>query len=579
MFSLHSWMFAVLLGCVPVAALAADPIPAPSPTAPVAEIRTPPAPPTPRINGPRAYGARPGHPFLYHLPVTGERPMQFAAKGLPGGLMIDPETGNVSGSTTERGTHPVEFTATNARGTDKATINLVVGNTICLTPPLGWNSWNHFARNVSEQDVRDAADAMVSSKLIEHGWTYVNIDDCWQGERDADENIHGNAKFPDLKALGDYVHAKGLKFGLYSSPGPKTCAGYPGSYEREDQDARTYAEWGVDYVKYDLCSYADHIHHLAARQTTAFQGRGTAYLTPEQQTAYEALTKEQAVLQGKPQRLPAQDARLATVNTELGKLKEVLDLGRKKDLNLQLQQDPYRLFAQSLAKVPRDIVYSLCQYGNADVWEWGASVGGNSWRTTSDIHANWKSMSGIGFEQDRLAKFAGPGHWNDPDMLEIGNAGLTPDECYTHMTLWCMLSAPLLIGCDMSRMDPFTVSLFSNDEVIAVDQDALGKQGYRLKAEGTTEIWVKPLASGDAAIALFNRGDQPVTVSVPLGGIHVTPHYASVSGGDVVVPFLRDLWRQKNLPRSSGGDVQVRVNAHGAELLRYASGSMEANLF
>lgn len=554
MFSSRLPMFAALLGLLPVAAFAADP----TPTAASPEIRTPAAPPTPRINGPRVYGARPGHPFFYHLPVTGERPMKFEATGLPAGLTLDPATGNVIGTATERGTHPVGFTATNARGSDKATINVVIGDTICLTPPMGWNSWNHFAQNVSERDVRDSADAMVASGLIDHGWTYVNIDDCWQGERDADGTIHGNAKFPDLKALGDYVHAKGLKYGIYSSPGPKTCAGFNASYGHEDQDARTYADWGVDYVKYDMCSYGNIIRdHLRER---------TAALLPEdKRPSYAELNKRRDELQSNRHRNPGQDAMLKDTGNEIRTLLAPLDANLLKGLELEEQQTPYRVFGQSLTKVPRDIVYSFCQYGQGNVWEWGLSLGGNCWRTTGDISANWKSMSGIGFSQDRLAKFAAPGHWNDPDMLEIGNAGLTPDECYTHMTLWCMLSAPLLIGCDMSKMDPFTVSLFSNDEVIAVNQDPLGKQGYRLKTEGTTEIWVKPLTGGDVAVALFNRGDSPADVTM-------NTLEARAVGGDFTEfatsrVRVRDLWRQKNFNQVKRS-LTLPVAAHGVELLR-----------
>ena len=250
---------AALSALMPLAASAVEPA-TPAGSIPADLIRTPPAPATPRINGPRVYGARPGHPFFYHLPVTGEHPVTFAAEGLPSGLTLHPQTGNVAGTTAERGAYAVKFVATNARGTDKATVSVVIGDTICLTPPMGYNSWNHFAREVSTDNMRAAADAMVSSGLIDHGWTYVNIDDCWQGERDAQGNIQGNEKFPDLKGLGDYIHAKGLKFGVYSSPGPKTCARFLGSYQHEDQDALSYAKWGVDYVKYDLCSYSNVIH-------------------------------------------------------------------------------------------------------------------------------------------------------------------------------------------------------------------------------------------------------------------------------------------------------------------------------
>ena len=550
-----------LLGLLPLTALAADPTPAASPTAAPVEIRTPAAPATPRINGPRVYGARPGHPFFYHLPVTGERPVTFAAKGLPAGLTLDPNTGNVTGTAAEPGQYAVDFTATNARGSDKATLKVVIGDTICLTPPLGWNSWNHFAGKVSTENVRAAAEAMVSSGLIDHGWTDVNIDDCWQGQRDAAGNIQGNEKFPDLKALGDYVHGKGLKFGIYSSPGPKTCAGFVASYQHEDQDARTYADWGVDYVKYDLCSYGNIIRdHL--RERTA------ALLPDDQRAAYAAASKEHDDLQRNRKRTPEQEARLKELGTELGKFTAGLDGAKLKAFSLEEQQIPYKVFGQSLGKVPRDIVYSFCQYGNADSWEWAAGLGGNCWRTTGDIQANWKSMSGIGFRQDALAKYAGPGHWNDPDMLEIGNQGLSPDECYTHMTLWCMLSAPLLIGCDMSQMDPLTVSMFSNDEVLAVDQDALGQQGHRLKAEGTSEVWVKPLEDGSLAVALFNRGEKPAEVSVSWE--ELSQAESREMQAKSVLPQVRDLWRQKTLPFPSFNPetkIKMMVAAHGAELV------------
>ena len=526
-------ILASLLGCFPLAVLAQDSTPTPAATV----IRTPPAPATPRINGPRVYGARPGHPFFYHLPVTGEKPLTLSARGMPAGLTLDPTTGNITGMTSERGTHPVEFTATNARGSDHATIDFVIGENICLTPPLGWNSWNHFAGKVSEENVRAAADAMVSSGLIDHGWTYVNIDDCWQGERDAEGNIRGNAKFPDLKALGDYIHGKGLKYGIYSSPGTRTCAGFAGSYQHEDHDARTYAGWGIDYVKYDACSYRG-IMRDRIRQRTA------ALLASDQQSAYEALNKELDELQRNGRRTPEQDTRLKQVNQQREQLAASLDPAKLKAIALEEYQVPYRVFGESLAKVPRDIVYSLCQYGDEDVWNWGGALGGNSWRTTGDIQANWKSMTDIGFRQDRLAKYAGPGHWNDPDMLEIGNLGLTPEECYTHMTLWCMLSAPLLIGCDMSKMDPLTVSMFSNDEVLAVNQDALGQQGHRLKVEGTSEVWFKQLVDSGLAVALFNRGERPTEIIVTLDELNSAVGLAQQSA--TIMRQTRDLWLQKN---------------------------------
>jgi len=232
------------------------PAPSPSPAAPVAaEILTPKPPATPRITGPKIFGVRPGNPFLFKVTATGDKPMSFTAENLPQGLSLDPSTGMITGTLTEKGETKVTLTASNALGKNSRPFRIVCGDTIALTPPLGWNSWNFFGRNIDDAKVRAAADAMVSSGLIDHGWTYINIDDCWEGKRDADGMIQGNEKFPDMKALGDYIHAKGLKFGIYSSPGPLTCQGLEGSLGHEDQDAQQYANWGVDYVKYDSCSY------------------------------------------------------------------------------------------------------------------------------------------------------------------------------------------------------------------------------------------------------------------------------------------------------------------------------------
>ena len=490
--------------------------------------------------------------------MTGERPITLAEKilpsALPPGLTFDAGTGNVTGSVTAKGAsgrYQVTFEAANAAGKAEASVDFVIGDTIALTPPMGFNTWNHFHRDISDAKIRAAADAMVSSGLANHGWTYVNLDDCWQGERDAAGNIQGNAKFPDMKALGDYIHSKGLKFGLYSSPGPKTCAGFAGSGGHEDQDARTYAAWGVDYVKYDLCSYGGVIQAHTRQFIEAN--------LPDDADTYKATLRAAEALRRMPtaQRSPEQAEQLKTLEGQLKIFEASIDPARRKQFDLAEQQAPYRVFGQALAKVPRDIVYSFCQYGLANVWGWGASLGGNSWRTTGDIEPNWKSMSGIGFRQNGLEKYAGPGHWNDPDMLEVGNQGLTPDECYTHLTLWSMLAAPLLIGCDMTAMDPFIVSLFTNDEVLAVDQNGDGRQGYRLRQDGEQEVWIKPLTDGTAVfVALFNRGETTAQVGVKWAELKVP--------ADLPV---RDLWRQKDLPTSPDGIV-LPVAAHGAELLR-----------
>ncbi len=355
------------------------------------------------------------------------------------------------------------------------------GPEIARTPPMGWNSWNHFACKVSDQVVRDAADALVSSGMKAAGYVYVNIDDCWQGKRDEQGIIHPNSKFPDMKALSDYVHGKGLKLGIYSSPGPKTCAGYEGSLGHEEQDAQTYAQWGIDYLKYDYCSFKGDV----AEQIAA-----------------------------------------------------------------------YRKMHDALEKTGRAIVFSLCQYGMDRVWSWGPSVGGNLWRTTDDIRDEYDSMAYIGFGQSGLERFAAPGHWNDPDMLEVDNGKMKHDEYLTHMSLWCLLAAPLLAGNDLSKMTPETLAILTNSEVIAVDQDALGAQGHRAWQEGPLEVWVKPLADGSKAVGLFNRGESTMPV---------TGKFEDLGVGDTVV--VRDLWAHKDLGTFKE-NFTAQVPSHGVVLIK-----------
>jgi alpha-galactosidase len=364
---------------------------------------------------------------------------------------------------------------------------------LAATPPMGWNSWNHFAGRVNDADVRATADILVSSGMRDAGYVYVNIDDTWEGERDAQGVIHTNSKFPDMKALADYVHSKGLKLGVYSSPGPKTCAGYEGSYQHEEQDAKTYAEWGIDYLKYDMCSMGKIINKEA---------------------------------NGDPQK------------------------------HLELDKAVYDKMHKALLATGRPIVFSLCQYGWDDVWKWGPEVGGNLWRTTGDISDNYTRMSEIGFMQFNLAPYAAPGHWNDPDMLEIGNGGMTHDEYITHMSLWVILAAPLLAGNDLSKMTPETLAILTNRDAIAIDQDKLGKQGYRVSALGPVEIWEKPLSDGAKAIGLFNRGESASPVTLDLKSV-----------GFGAGAKLHDIWAAKDV-MPSGGSYTAQVPTHGAVLLK-----------
>jgi alpha-galactosidase len=360
---------------------------------------------------------------------------------------------------------------------------------VAATPAMGWNSWNHFATRVTDKDVRTAADELVSSGMKDAGYIYVNIDDAWQGNRDANGNIQPNSKFPDMKALADYVHSKGLKIGIYSGPGPKTCGGYTGSYQHEEQDAKQYAAWGFDYLKYDLCSY----HEIMKKAAPGDQAK-----------------------------------------------------------QYQMMREAYEKMHKALQATGRPIYFSLCQYGWDSVWKWGPTVGGNSWRTTDDIEDNYMSMSNIGFSQAGLSKYAGPGHWNDPDMLEVGNGKMKYNEYLTHMSLWAMLAAPLLAGNDLSQMSAETKSILLNKDVIAIDQDPLGKQGDRVSAEGPFEVWSKPLKDGSLAVGLFNRGHDAEQMSLPLQKLGLSS-----------TSKVHNIWNP-----SDSGHGPWMVPEHGVVLLR-----------
>ena len=388
---------------------------------------------------------------------------------------------------------------------------------LAAMPPMGWNSWNHFAAKVTDADVRAAADALVSTGMRDAGYVYVNIDDTWEAKRDAHGNIQTNGKFPDMKALADYVHSKGLKLGIYSSPGPRTCAGYEGSYKHEKKDAATYAKWGIDYLKYDMCSYNQIMDKKVGKRTVANAGK--------------RFTMDQAV---------------------------------------------YEKMHKALVASGHPIVLSMCQYGWDDVWKWGDTVGGNLWRTTDDINDTYKRMAEIGFGQAGLGKYAGPGHWNDPDMLEVGNGGMTEDEYKTHMSLWALLAAPLLAGNDLSRMTPDTLAILTNKDVIAIDQDALGKQGDRLSQEGMQEIWSRPLSGGAVAVGLFNRSPdaQQMTLSLaalntpvnPATNMAANPGVSSTPDMKASVK-LHDIWANQDVS-AAGGSYTATVPGHGAVLLR-----------
>ena len=477
------------------------------------EIRTPKPPPTPRINGPSVFGVRPGSPFLYRIPATGVRPMEFSVEGLPRGLKVDAGTGQITGTLSRRGEHIVTLRAKNALGADERKFRIVVGETISLTPALGWNSWNVWGGKVTAENVMQSARAMVSSGLINHGWTYINIDDAWQGKRGGAFNaIQGNEKFPDMKGLCDTIHAMGLKVGIYSTPWTTSYATYIGGsaenpegtwatptiprrgnlnkkilpwaigkYSFARVDAKQWATWGIDYLKYDW----------------------------------------------NPNEVP-----------ETSEMDKALRASSR-DIILSLSNN-----------TPYDNISELSKIAN-------------SWRTTGDIRDTWVSLSRIGFSQDRWAAYGTPGHWNDPDMLVVGYVGwgnprptlLTPDEQYTHITLWCLLSSPLLLGCDMEKLDEFTLGLLTNEEVLAVDQDPLGKQATSLSADGSIRVYVKPMVDG-SKVGVFNLGSKDSTVIVRFSALSLLGAHS-----------VRDLWRQQDVGQFEE-QFQVAVAPHGAEMFR-----------
>ena len=452
---------------------------------------------TTRINGAKVIGTTPGKEFVFRVPVTGKAPLKVTVSDLPHGLSFDAGRRVISGRVLGPGLSNVRINASGPGGRASETLRIEAGqDKLARTPPMGWNSWNVWGLAVDTDKVRAAADAFVNLGLADNGYTFVNMDDGWEKGRAADGSITTNERFTDMKGLCDYVHSKGLKVGIYSSPGPQTCGGYEGSYKHEESDAESYAKWGIDYLKYDWCSYGG--------------------IVP------------------------------------------------KPDLDgLKL---PYIKMHNALEKSSRDIVFSLCQYGMGDVYKWGHTTGGNLWRTTGDINDSWSSMSGIGFDHPKRSPFASPGSWNDPDMLVVGWLGwgprvrptnLTKHEQVTHITLWSMLAAPLLLGCDLTRIDDFTQRLICNPEVIAIDQDSLGKAAVKVWSEGKIEVWTRPLDDGSTAVAVFNRGHSPT--SKVLGWSQVGIKGSSRKN-------VRDLWTRTDLGRADG--IKALVPAHGALLYK-----------
>lgn len=367
----------------------------------------------------------------------------------------------------------------------------VPDNGLVRTPPMGWNSWNKFHDHIDDATVRAEADAMVASGMNKAGYTYIIVDEGWSSARDSNGKITGNSRFPDMKALAAYVHSKGLKIGIYSSPGPQVCGGYQGSYGHEQEDAQTFADWGYDYLKYDWCS------------------AGGIYGTPDLRAAYQKM-------------------------------------------------------GEALQKTGRSMVFSLCEYGSGDVWTWGAKTGGNLWRTTFDISDNWQSMERIGFAQVDITGNADPGHWNDPDMLEVGNGGMSPDEYRTHISLWSLLRAPLIAGNDLRSMTDETKSILMNPDIVAIDQDPDAKPLSVQSAQGKTEVLVRPLTGNAAAVGLFNRSDSPAQMSFRWDSLHL-----GIGLGQRSLE-AKDLWKHQDVD-TAAETYTTTVPPHGVVMIRAAA--------
>ncbi|XP_071723861.1 alpha-galactosidase 2-like [Rutidosis leptorrhynchoides] len=357
-----------------------------------------------------------------------------------------------------------------------------MNNGLALTPQMGWNSWNHFQCDINETLIKDTADAMVSTGLATLGYQYINLDDCW-GElnRDSQGNLAPKAStFPSgIKDLADYVHSKGLKLGIYSDAGTLTCSNrMPGSLDHEEQDAKTFASWGVDYLKYDNCA-----------------NTGTS------------------------------------------------------------PKERYPKMSKALLNSGRTIFFSLCEWGHEDPATWAPSIG-NSWRTTGDIEDNWHSMTSIADENDKWASYAGPGGWNDPDMLEIGNGGMTTEEYRSHFSIWALVKAPLLIGCDLRSMNDVTFELLSNKEVIAVNQDKLGVQGKKVKKDGDDEVWAGPLSYNRVALLLLNRGSS---------NSNITTYWTDIGFNSSTIVDVRDLWLHSTQSEVQG-QFSAQVDSHACKM-------------
>lgn len=494
-------------------------------------ILTPPAPDTPRINGPKVYGARPDADFLFRIPATGIRPMSFEAKGLPKGLKLDPDTGIIRGKVRKGGIYNVSLKATNKIGTAERVLKIVIGDQLALTPPMGWSSWNCYGTGITQERAMATAQALLKTGLADYGYSYINIDSGWQGIRDGKENaLQPNSAFPDMKALGDYLHENGLKFGIYSSPWMGTYTGHLGSSSDDPEGKSWWVEEGS--------------------------------VTPYYQVDQTKITRDSLFRFGKYS-FARQDARQwAEWGVDFLKYDwNAIDAWWLKDMR------------SALLATGRDIILSLsCHTGYA----LGPVLQENSelWRTAGgDLKDSWDKIVAAGIKQERWAGYTRPGSWPDADMLVLGKIGwgrdmrrefelhwthLTADEQYTHMSLWALLSSPLIIGCDLTEIDDFTLSLLTNNEVIDVNQDPLAFQAAKFSGDEDHAVYIKPLEDGSVAIGLFNFSDTTRMIGF-------RPHNLGLIGQQTI----RDIWRQKDIAKIEQTDWwETPVRSHGVKLLK-----------
>ena len=437
----------------------------------------------PILNGAKVIGNHPNTPFLFVIPASGLKPMHYDATGLPTGLSIDTTTGFITGISRDAGEYKVTLSVANAEGKATEIIKIIIGEKLCLSPPLGWNSWNVFTREINEKMLMEIADAIVSTGMRDLGYQYINIDDYWHAkEREGDGRPKADStKFPNgIKHLADYVHSRGLKLGIYSCAGDKTCGKCFGGYQHEDIDAKTYAEWGIDLLKYDYC---------------------------------------------------------------------FAPWGRKAAI------ERYTKMGAALKKSSRSIVFSICEWGIRKPWKWAANAGGSYWRSTPDIMDTWNSgtlwqmsvMNILRREQGK-EKYAGPGYWNDPDMLLVGNhgqgkatsgngkfIGMSQEEYKSHFALWCMLSAPLLNSCDIRSISKEDLALISDCTLLGINQDALGEQAKIIKKEDGLWFYKKNMADGKVAIAVFNSKDEDGTYSLSLKNLGISPSAIAIATWNVAM--------------------------------------------